>query len=235
MTEARQAILNRLHQALRTSPTPPMRPPRPSRYEPVTHLTGCRQEWLERFGQELTLLGGTWEYAETIAAARLKLLARFQEEGLRRILAWDPRLWPLPGLYEALTTVGVEVIVPDFRANDREDTLQLAAEVELGLSGAEAALASTGTLIVRSGPGSCRLASLITPRHLALVPMSRLYPNAEAWLSDLRTTGRAREFFTDASNIVLISGPSRTADIEMILTLGVHGPRRVDVLFFEER
>jgi L-lactate dehydrogenase complex protein LldG len=141
----------------------------------------------------------------------------------------------LPGLHEALVTVGIEVIVPDFRAGDRVSALRRAAEIDLGITGAEAALASTGTLVVRSGPGLCRLASLITPRHLALVPVSRLYPSLEAWLAEVRAVGRMAEFFARASNVTFISGPSRTADIEMTLTLGVHGPRQVEVLFFEEK
>ncbi len=233
MSEARRAILGRLRRALSAGSSGQARPPFlhshpfPSHREPVTHVAGDRHEWMIRFGQEIERLGGTWEYAETIAAARLSLLARFQTEHIRWVLAWDPGLWPLPGLYDALSTVGVDVIVPNFRSGDRRDVLRQAVEVDLGITSAEAALASTGTLVVRSGPGFSRLASLITPRHLALVPMSRLYPSLETWLSDLQMTGRAKGFFTGASNVTLISGPSRTADIEMTLTLGVHGPRQV--------
>lgn len=233
MSEARQRILNRLAQALQRYP-PVLRSGEPPR-RAVTQVMGGRHEWITRFGQELERLGGAWEYMETIAAARLRLLSRFQTEQVRRVLAWSPELLPLPGLSDALSAIGIEVIVPDFRAEDRGSVLQQAVEVDWGLTGAEAALASTGTVVVRSGPGFCRLASLITPRHLALVPVSRLYPNLEAWLAELRRVGRAKDFFAGASSVTFISGPSRTADIEMTLVLGVHGPRQVEVLLFEER
>jgi L-lactate dehydrogenase complex protein LldG len=172
---------------------------------------------------------------ESIAAARLRLLSRLQTEQVRRVLAWSPERLPLPGLSDALSAIGIEMIVPDFRAGDRINVLRQAAEMDWGISGAEAALASTGTLVVRSGPGLCRLVSLITPRYLALVPVSRLYPNLETWLAELRGADRVRDFFTGASSVTLISGPSRTADIEMTPVVGVHGPRQVEVLFFEER
>ncbi len=233
MSEARQRILNRLSQALQRYP--PLSRSSESPGWTVTQVLGGRREWIAQFGQEIERLGGTWEYMETIAAARLRLSSRFQTERVQRVLAWSPELLPLPGLSDALSVIGVEVIVPDFRAGDRLDVLRQAAEVDWGITGAEAALASTGTVVVRSGPGFCRLASLVTPRHLALVPVSRLYPNLETWLAELRKEGRARDFFADASNVTFISGPSRTADIEMMLVLGVHGPRQVEVLFFEEK
>ncbi|HEY65083.1 MAG TPA: LUD domain-containing protein [Caldilineae bacterium] len=235
MSDARRTILHRVSQALQERPPRPEPYRPPAGHPPVTQIVGGREAWLERFGQELTRLGGDWDYAESIAAARLRLLSRLQEQGVRRILAWDPDRWPLPGLYEALTTIGIEILAPDLRAGDREEMLQQAAGLDIGLTGAEAAIANTGTLILRSGPGFSRLASLITPWHLALVPMSRLYPNLEAWLADLRATGWDREYFMGTSKVIFISGPSRTADIEMTLTLGVHGPRHVEVLFFEER
>ncbi|MCS7222313.1 MAG: lactate utilization protein [Anaerolineae bacterium] len=233
MNEVRQRILNRLTQALHRYP--PVSHPRGLLEQAVTQVVGGRREWIARFGQELERLGGAWEYMETVAAARLRLLSRFQTEQVRRVLSWSPELLPLPGLSDALSAIGVEVIVPDFRARDRMSVLQQATEVDWGITGAEAALANTGTVVVRSGPGFCRLASLITPKHLALVPVSRLYPNLEAWLAELRKDGRAREFFADASNVTFISGPSRTADIEMTPVLGVHGPRQMEVLLFEER
>ena len=233
MSEARQRILNRLAQALQRSPPAPRRSELPR--QGVTQVTGGRREWLIQFGEEFERLGGVWEYMESIAAARLRLLSRLQTERVQRVLAWSPERLPLPGLSDALSAIGIEVIVPDFRAGDRMNVLRQAIEMDWGISGAEAALASTGTLVVRSGPGLCRLASLITPRHLALVPVSRLYPNLEAWLAELQRAGRAKEFFTGASSVTLISGPSRTADIEMTLVVGVHGPRQVEVLFFEER
>ncbi len=94
----------------------------------------------------------------------------------------------------------------------------------LGITGCQAAIAETGSLVVLSGPGTPRAASLLPPVHLCLVRREDLY-------------GSMREFFsvraTDiagASCCTFITGPSRTADIELTLTLGVHGPGRVIVV-----
>lgn len=232
---AREAILARLKDGLRSSP--PFSSPRslPASYLPVTSPQGDREAWLHRFGAVMERLGGEWAYADSIAGARLQLLARFQEAQVRRVVAWDPESWPLPGLYEGLTALGVEVIVPDLRHGDRAEMLRQIEGVDWGITGAMAALARTGTLVLTSGRGLSRVASLMPPWHLALVPMSRLYPNLEAWLADVRRYGETEALFSRASQIMLISGPSRTADIEMSLTLGVHGPRYLFVMFFEER
>ena len=91
----------------------------------------------------------------------------------------------------------------------------------VGLTGAEAALADVGGIVVRSGEGRPRLASLLPPIHVTLLPVSRIH----ASLPDLLA---AEPTIADGgSNLVLITGPSRTADIEMTLTRGVHGPGHV--------
>lgn len=233
MSGVREAILGRLQRALRERP--PFPPPTVERRPPVTEVVGDRYAWRERFGQEITRLGGSWEYAENIATARLRLLNWLQAERVQRALAWEPELLPLPGLQPALADIGIELIVPDFRHGDRVSILRQASEVDLGITGVVAALASTGTLVVRSGCGLAGLASLITPRHLALVPMSCLYPSLEAWLAAMRASEGGRKLLAEANHLTFISGPSRTSDIEMTLTLGVHGPRQLEAFFFEER
>ena len=94
-------------------------------------------------------------------------------------------------------------------------------EVKLGISGAEAAIANTGTLVVPSGEGKPQYVSLTPEIHFAVLNSKDIY-------QDL-TQGLQLPVIKDASTISMISGPSRTADIEMTLTLGVHGPRRLHV------
>lgn len=96
---------------------------------------------------------------------------------------------------------------------------------DVGLSGVEAALAETGTVVVSSGPQKSRMATLLPPLHLALVPRSCLLPDLFTW-----TAGRNGAM---PANRVFISGPSKTADIEFTLTLGVHGPGRVVVVLYD--
>lgn len=93
-----------------------------------------------------------------------------------------------------------------------------------GVSGAAAALAETGSVAIHSGPASSRMATLLPPVHIALVPESRL-------TADLFTWTVARQGPAPA-NLTLVSGPSKTADIEQTMAIGVHGPKRFIVILY---
>ncbi len=97
-------------------------------------------------------------------------------------------------------------------------------DVRVGVTGALAGLADTGSLAMVSGPGRGRMASLLPPVHVAVIRATQILPSYAALLAmhpDVAASG---------SNLVLITGPSRTADIEMTLTRGVHGPGQVHVV-----
>ena len=115
-----------------------------------------------------------------------------------------------------------------FRASetdDNHDYRKRCAEADIGLSGAEAGLAETGTIVLHSGHGRSRLATLLPPVHLALLPEGKLLTDLFAW-----TKIRPGKM---PSNITLVSGPSKTADIEQTLTVGVHGPKRFIVVLYQ--
>jgi L-lactate dehydrogenase complex protein LldG len=95
------------------------------------------------------------------------------------------------------------------------------------VTGADAALSLTGSIVITSGPGRPRLASLLTPVHVAIVRVGTI-------VDTLPTLIAARpELVTRGSNFVCITGPSRTADIEHTLSRGVHGPGEVHVILVE--
>jgi L-lactate dehydrogenase complex protein LldG len=106
------------------------------------------------------------------------------------------------------------------------DTRDFCATADAGLGGADAALAETGSILISSGPGRSRLATLLPPVHLALVPTSRLTPDIFTWTATRQGPPPA--------NMVLVSGPSKTGDIEQTLVIGVHGPRRFIVILYED-
>ena len=101
-----------------------------------------------------------------------------------------------------------------------------AASADVGLSGVEAALAETGTVVVSSGPGRSRLTSLLPPVHIALAPTSSLTVDIFTWAA-------ARGGETPAA-VTMISGPSKTADIEQTMAIGVHGPKRFIVVLYDD-
>jgi L-lactate dehydrogenase complex protein LldG len=148
------------------------------------------------------------------------------DRGATRVLAWDEKWLNCRGLGSALTAAGTVVEscwLPREGAERRERLAQL-DDVTIGLTGAVAGLADTGSLALVSGPGRGRIASLLPPLHVAVLRVEQLYPTYAAFLAALP------QIENTGSNLVLVTGPSRTADIEMTLTRGVHGPGEVHVV-----
>jgi L-lactate utilization protein LutC len=146
---------------------------------------------------------------------------------------------------ELLEEIGAEVVVVDSEAPlerlspgvgrhvervsahyaDPEAWRALCARADAGITSAEALLAETGSLVVSSGPGRSRLASLLPPVHIAVVPAARMTTDLFTWLES-RPGGWP-------ANTVLISGPSKTGDIEQTLSVGVHGPKRLVAILYD--
>ena len=99
--------------------------------------------------------------------------------------------------------------------------------MDAALTTAAGAVADTGALILRPTGAEPRLMSLVPPVHIAVLRADTVYPS----LGDAMREGRWAEDMP--SNMLLISGPSKTADIELILAFGVHGPKELIVLIVE--
>jgi len=100
-------------------------------------------------------------------------------------------------------------------------------EAAFGITSADYALADTGSLVLLSGHDESRLVSLLPPAHIAVLPVSRLLSGLDELL--LRVPAPADL----TSAMVIITGPSRTADIEQILVRGVHGPGEITVILVD--
>jgi L-lactate utilization protein LutC len=99
--------------------------------------------------------------------------------------------------------------------------------VDVGITSVQAAIADTGTLVLDSSVERNRLVSLIPPIHIAILDASQIF----ATLGDVLAALQTGEELNPA--ITFITGPSRTADIELTLTLGVHGPQELYVIINE--
>ncbi len=99
---------------------------------------------------------------------------------------------------------------------------------EVGITSASYGLADTGTLVAIAGPTDPRLVSLLPPVHIAVIPASSILAGLEELF--LRLPDPA----ASSSLLVLITGPSRTADIEQILVRGVHGPGEIHVVIIRD-
>jgi L-lactate dehydrogenase complex protein LldG len=107
-----------------------------------------------------------------------------------------------------------------------EVTRELAADARFGISQMGWAMADTGTLVQNSTAIEQRLVSSLPTIHIALVATAGLLADLPALLTRLHPK--------DSAYIAMITGPSRTADIERVLTIGVHGPERLIIVFVDE-
>jgi L-lactate dehydrogenase complex protein LldF len=98
------------------------------------------------------------------------------------------------------------------------------ADATVGLTGADAAIANIGALLLGCRPGRPRTPSMLPPLHIAVLRREDIHPDRASAL--VATTALRSE----CSSVHLIAGPSRTADIELTLTLGVHGPGRLAIV-----
>jgi L-lactate dehydrogenase complex protein LldG len=204
MTDARAAILNRVRQAERTARLPAatdVRVPAPD--------VRTQDECLRRFLDELAALGVDAHVEPTAAAVRERVAACVAG---RSVFCWDSEWLPYDvGSMFADATHGDS-------PGDRR------AEAEVGVTGCDAGIAETGSLALLSGEGRPRAASLLPPVHLAIVRRVDLRFGMDEYFRE-----RA-DAIAAASCCTFVTGPSRTADIELTLTVGVHGPGKVIVV-----
>ncbi|MEP7290922.1 MAG: LUD domain-containing protein [Chloroflexota bacterium] len=225
MSNSRQKILNKLRSGRRPFDDAP---PRPQTYLNVTMLDDDSPEaLLERFTRELTALTGEVFPVEGDEAACAKVLELLALRETRSIIAWDFAFIPVEGLEAAIRAAGIEIIQPDAHDEMRMEILSASADAQVGLTGADAAAATTGTLIFTTAPGKGRVPTVFAPVHIAVITLDQILPRLESWIAAQRAQGLP---FTNSANFCFVTGPSRTGDIEMQLILGVHGPGKVQVI-----
>jgi L-lactate dehydrogenase complex protein LldG len=100
-------------------------------------------------------------------------------------------------------------------------------DVDVGITTAQAAIAETGTLVLDSSREQNRLISLVPPVHIAIVEATNVYSTLGETLSLLQSDEEISPVVT------FITGPSRTADIELTLAIGVHGPQELYVIIYD--
>lgn len=131
--------------------------------------------------------------------------------------AGEPDLAVL-GVLEGIAATGRRVLRSDDPAWDA--SLPGAA---VGVTGAELAVAETGTLVIAAGPGRPRLTHLLPPLHVCVLRVDRIRVTLAEALAVIASA-------PPPSALHLVSGPSRTSDLEMRAVTGVHGPLRLGVV-----
>ena len=214
--------------------SPSLRPAHP-REVAETIQREVAERWpgtLERFEREFERVGGVLHRVPAVddVAAVVGFLAREREAS--SVVTWNPGALGFDPIRDlAAQNIACHVMpetVPDDA--ERQRLRDAIARTPLGVTGVDLALAETGTLILRSGIGRPRSTSLLPACHVAVFDRTVLVESLaqvgvflEAWSAD-DASGAAINFIT---------GPSRTADIELTLTRGVHGPKEVHAIFVE--
>ncbi len=250
----REEMLKRIRQALAHPPDGPSAAPAHS--VPAEALTGVMpaiapEDLLSKFEAELARVGGAHyraasrpeldeilrailEHAEahSVMLSRNAVLATLRlAETIRgwnvEAIAW-PVLEPDPASAAANAQPG-----PGVSAADRGRYRQACFAAQVGITGADFALAETGSLVVTSATEGSQLASLAPPIHVALYSRNQLVASLDDVLARLAMPRSSQDTLPGRST-VFITGTSRTADIEQILIKGVHGPREVHAILVED-
>jgi L-lactate utilization protein LutC len=176
------------------------------------------------FAQRLRAVDGTDHGPLPLRAAADIVLSIFSDAGVDRYLGWDDP--GLPGIHGRLALRGIRRVdawVPKDPAARRSHQGAY-TEVGGGLTGADFGLAESGSIVLRSGSGRARLASIVPAVHIAILPVHRVVRSLAHYAAEHPAAP------TGLSNLVMVTGPSRTGDIEQQLNLGVHGPRHLHVV-----
>ena len=190
---------------------------------------------LERFRAEFEHVAGVFHRVPTAADVPAALERICRERGARRLVAWSPEelgvaLAPVLGA----AGIAVESMPRDVPPDAERLRIRAAvAEADVGVTGADLAVAETGTLVLVAAAGRPRSTSLLPPCHVAVFDRTAL-------VESLEQVGLALEAWHEGpappergAVINFITGPSRTADIELTLTRGVHGPKEIHAVFVD--
>jgi L-lactate dehydrogenase complex protein LldG len=214
-SHSKTAILDRLRKARQPYPGAQAA----AGHLPVVPITDTSPEaLLARFIEQAEKLGSVVHGPDSQAAATDTILRLLGEDN--RVLCWPLEHVPLSGLAAALIANGIAIAGP------RDPS------VRVGITGADAALVATGSLVLGTGPGKHRATSLLPPVHVAVLRESQLLADLESWVAVQRKQGL--DALRRLSSVMVISGPSRTADIAMQLIMGMHGPAELHIVVVED-
>lgn len=180
---------------------------------------------------EVRAVGGRPWVVSNYGDARQKLVQLFEAFTPKTALCWQHPVLDQLQLKDILAAEGIKQLGYDSLValpESEQRTQMLTADI--GISSASWAVAETGSLALASLPGQERLASLLPPVHVAIIEARQILPDLFDLFDLLQAAGPDKI----ATNLVLITGPSKTGDLELRLTTGVHGPGEWHVIIVRE-
>lgn len=178
---------------------------------------------------EWTAVGGRGQRVTGAAAGREFVQQFVLEHRIERALRWRHPVLDRLDLDTLLASSNVDLRVwDDLSPLDEQARWDTAFAAELGITSVDMAVAETGSLVLFATPLQGRVVSLLPARFLAIVEPSQIVPDLFDVFKHLESQKHDLP-----SNIVFVTGPSKTGDIELKLTTGVHGPGDVHLLVVE--
>ena len=204
ITDSREQILADIQQTLGRTATSPVAPCPPIL---SPRVPGSIEQEIAKFLKEVAALGAYGgQYLPTQLSDALAELVK--KESVTKAVLWNTERLQKLGVGEKLRALGVDLVATD------ADKFTM-AQADLGITEADFALPETGTLGLLSSPTQPRSVSLLPRVHLAIIHRRTF----RADLHSVFAEAKAHRY------LIFITGPSRTSDIELIVTIGVHGPQ----------
>lgn len=230
MADARARMLANIRAGLANTRAQLAREANRAPHTPPPFVHPEQTDLVAQFAGELARLEAQAHHCADDEGALEVVRAILRRHNATSVIAWGFDQINLANLDALLAEMNVDVLDSGVRAaGDRAARLQALEPAQVCISGVDAAIAESGTLVLRSGPERPRLASLLAPIHVAVVRADQIVRGLGAALTLIQQR-HGPDVFADSSNLTLISGPSRTGDIEQTLVLGAHGPRELHVL-----
>ena len=221
---ARDEILARVKSALDRHDAAPLPQHAALSSREVTLACQAQRDALtQQFEAMLTRAGGYFYVAENSQAVCDHITDIAARMHAKKAVGWHSPLLDRLGVAARLAEAGVEFVAGAAGA-DKVAFIAEAAEAAVGVTAVDYALADSGTLCLLAGKDQPRTASLLPPAHVAVLRPEQILRG----LDDMFALLPAGEALTSA--VTLITGPSRTADIELTLVVGVHGPQQLHVI-----
>ncbi|MHB1422561.1 MAG: LutC/YkgG family protein [Gemmataceae bacterium] len=186
---------------------------------------GAGADPLARFGAELTAAGGHLHVVPDAAAAMNTIMNLVRARSVRRVLLGRGDALDALPIGESLRAAGIEVVDAMQGGGDGKEWFL----AELGLSGVDYLIAETGSVVLASRPEQPRSLSLLPPIHIAVAERRQLLPDLFDLFAALGT-----RLVDLPSGLSIVTGPSKTGDIELRLVTGVHGPGEIHVVLIGE-
>src|SRR5262249_19572571 len=251
-----EAFLARVRRALhKESPPPATHPPllwsdpdtAAAAADLQTRLVAQRPALVAQLQQELDAVGGMVAHVHSAAEAIAYVTRLAQEKDATLVVRWQSDLLDTLEIDAALRQHGVAVHATTLPAEAlpaetssatvmaarRQELRDMLARADLGLSDVDYVIAETGTLVLMAQTGQMRGVPLLPPVHVAVARTSQIIATLADFLLLVQQAGPDVQQAL-SSCVSFVTGPSRTGDIELKLTVGVHGPGELHLVLLDE-